>query len=63
LEHVKTLKLLTLKAFAIYSVASKRRKELQKNIKMFRFISLARRTLMAFKINISLQRDKETMNN
>jgi hypothetical protein len=62
LEHVKTLKLLTLKAFAIYSVASKRRKELQKNIQMFRFISLARRTLMALKINISLQRDKETMN-
>ncbi len=62
MEHVKTLKLLTLKAFAIYSVASKRRKELQKNIQMFRFISLARRTLMALKINISLQRDKETMN-
>jgi hypothetical protein len=52
MEHAKTLKHLTLKAFALYSIASKRRKELNKNQQFFRFISLARRTFLGFKINV-----------
>ena len=62
MEHDKVLKLLTLKSFALYSVASKRRKELAKNQKVFRFISLARRSLMAFKLNIALSRQKVSQN-
>ena len=57
------LKLLTLKSFALYSVASKRNKELIKNQKIFRFISLARRTMMALNLNIKLSKLKITQNN
>ena len=54
MEHSKVLKLLTLKSFAIFSIASKRRRELAKNQKAFRFISLARKALMSLKLNINL---------
>ena len=45
IQYYERLKVRTLKAFALYSVASKRDRELKKSLKYFRYHSLASRTL------------------
>ena len=45
IQHYERLKVRTLKAFALYSVASKRNRELITSLKYFRHNSLASRTL------------------
>ncbi len=47
-----------MKAFALYSIASKRDRELKKNMQYFRHKSLLSRTLLGFKLNISMNKKK-----
>ena len=58
IEHTQRLKVKTLRAFALFSVASKRDRELKKNMRYFRWRALATRVVMGLKVNIHMKRRK-----
>ena len=58
IQYYERLKVRTLRAFALYSVASKRDRELKKSLKYFRSHSLASRTLSGLKENVNAKKKK-----